>query len=274
MHRKEWWITVPGKVTGKPRRVKKSVLDVSRSLYLPILHERLVKTGMLRRRKVDVLPELPPKVRELIVLPPPPTGHGEVDVLGAEHEALHATGLDYESAIEDLQKAPVLFSELAAARKFSGLAKVPAVVAHVNDLLENKGVQKVVVFAHHYEVIWALEDAWVQWQAVVLTGTMTEEMRDRSVRLFQTNPDVRVFVGSLSAAGVGITLTAASNMVFAEIDWKDMRQIEDRIHRIGQRDSVLIQSLVFDWSVDANMMRLVLEKMRVAEQAIDGKETE
>ena len=193
-------------------------------------------------------------------------------MINAEHEALHATGLDYENTIEDLQKATLLFSELASARKHSGLAKVPAVVAHVNDLLENKGVQKVVVFAHHQEVVWALEDAWVHWQAVALTGSMTEEMRHRSVHLFQTNPDTRIFVGSLSAAGVGITLTAASHMVFAEIDWKDMRQCEDRIHRIGQKDSVLIQTLVFDWSVDANMIKLVIEKMKVAEQAIDGVE--
>ena len=66
MHMKEWWTTIPSKVPGQPfRKVKRSAIDVSRSLYLPVLHERLVKTGMLRRRKADVLPELPAKIREV-----------------------------------------------------------------------------------------------------------------------------------------------------------------------------------------------------------------
>jgi SWI/SNF-related matrix-associated actin-dependent regulator of chromatin subfamily A-like protein 1 len=152
------------------------------------------------------------------------------------------------------------------------LAKVPYVIEHVTKLLEQDGIRKVVVFAHHRDVITALMEAFAgPYQAVCYKGEMTEAMKHRSVDLFQTWADCRVFIGSITAAGVGLTLTAASHMVFAEIDWKDMRQAEDRIHRIGQTETCIYQTLVFDWSVDANMMRKILEKMRIAEVAIDGK---
>jgi hypothetical protein len=80
-----------------------------------------------------------------------------------------------------------------------------------------------------------------------------------------------VFVGGIAAAGVGLTLTAASHVILAELPWRpaDVQQAEDRCHRIGQTDSVLVQHLVFDGSLDANMAQLILEKQAVADAALD-----
>lgn len=252
---------------GSLQKKKQRFYDFKGATNLERLHIKLKQSCMVRRMKKDVLPELPEKIRELIVLPPP-----DGELLQREHEALRKTGLDYESDIEHLQKALILFPDLAKARHESALAKVPYVVEHVEKLLERDAIQKVVVFAHHQDVLSALVDAFDKYQSVVYRGESTEAMRDRAVRLFQTNPDTRVFVGSLTAAGVGLTLTAASHTVFAETDWKDMRQAEDRTHRMGQKDRVCVyQTLVFDWSIDANMMRKILEKMRIARVAIDGE---
>ena len=82
-----------------------------------------------------------------------------------------------------------------------------------------------------------------------------------------------MFVGGIQAAGVGITLTAASHVVFAELDWVpgNLAQAEDRCHRIGQVDSVLVQHLVLDGSMDARMAQIIVEKMDVIAAAVDAK---
>ena len=82
-----------------------------------------------------------------------------------------------------------------------------------------------------------------------------------------------MFLGSIQAAGVGITLTAAQCMVFGELDWTpgNMLQAEDRIHRIGQKWNALIQQLVFDGSLDAKMAETLVRKMEIIEQALDDE---
>jgi len=109
-----------------------------------------------------------------------------------------------------------------------------------------------------------------EWDPAIITGDTPDSVRDNAVRRFQSR-ETRLFIGSLGAAGVGLTLTAASHGVMVEFQWQDMRQAEDRIHRIGQHDGVLWQYLVYDWSVDANMLKMVWEKMAVVERALDGK---
>jgi hypothetical protein len=80
-----------------------------------------------------------------------------------------------------------------------------------------------------------------------------------------------VFIGSIQAAGVGLTLTAASTIVFAELDWVpgNVTQAEDRIHRIGQTDSVLVQHVVLDGSLDTRMVQVLLAKQAISDAALD-----
>jgi len=89
---------------------------------------------------------------------------------------------------------------------------------------------------------------------------------------FQEDPSCRIFVGSITAAGFGLTLTASSHVVFAELDLvpAHMTQAEDRTHRIGQKNSVLVQHLVLQDSLDARMARTLIKKQRVIDQVTDG----
>lgn len=107
----------------------------------------------------------------------------------------------------------------------------------------------------------------------MVRGDVSIEKRQAAVDAFQNDPNVTVFLGQIQAAGVGLTLTASSHVIFAELDWVpgNVSQAEDRCHRIGQKDAVLVQHLVFDGSIDANMAHKLVAKQAVIDAALDNE---
>jgi SWI/SNF-related matrix-associated actin-dependent regulator 1 of chromatin subfamily A len=259
--------------------------DFSGASNLPELQRRLRARIMVRRLKADVLSELPPKIRQLITLSPA----GYSAILQAEADMQAGVDADieklemlrdlaemvgdteaYDQAVRDLHSRHlVAFEEMSRVRHDTAVAKAPAVAEHVLGLLDS--VDKVVVMAHHHDVVDILTEALAEYGVVSLTGRDNQADRQTSIDRFQDHPEVRVFVGSIQAAGIGITLTAASTVVFAELDWVpgNMSQAEDRCHRIGQTDSVLVQHVVLDGSIDARLAKTLVEKQAVITMAID-----
>jgi SNF2 family DNA or RNA helicase len=249
-----------------------------RAEHLDELQRKLRSTIMVRRSKAEVLRDLPPKRRQIVCL------QGSKDlvaqeqsiwnriqqaIVGAESKVRESTGDAYQDAVLSLQDMrQVAFGELARTRHALALSKVPQVVRHVRDILETE--EKVVVFAHHHDVIDGIASSF-KGEAVILTGDTPAMQREALIRSFQEDARVRVFIGSLLAAGLGITLTAASVVVFAELDWvpANMSQAEDRCHRIGTKNPVLIQHLVVDGSIDARMAQVLVAKQEVADRALD-----
>ncbi len=252
------------------------------------LQNNLRAEVMIRRLKKDVLTELPPKRRQIFELP----CNGNVQAVLAENEAwkkfqeqrLHLKKQiqvakkeedkqSYEAAVRQLQELTGLFfSQISKLRHDTAVVKLPQIIDHIKDVIENE--DKLVVFAHHHDVIDGLMASLnAESQiAVKLDGRMSIEQKQAAVEAFQTNPAVKVFVGSIQAAGVGITLTAASTAVFAELDWTpgNITQAEDRLHRIGQQDSVNIIHLVLGDSLDANMAKLLVRKQAVIDEALNN----
>ena len=105
---------------------------------------------------------------------------------------------------------------------------------------------------------------------MTLTGDTPMIARQAAVDRFQNDPGCSLFIGNLIAAGVGLTLTAASHVVFAELDWVpgNVSQAEDRCHRIGQKNSVLVQHLVIDGSIDAEMAKRIVAKQAVIDAVV------
>lgn len=257
--------------------------DVSGSSNLDELQRLLRETIMVRRLKADVLTELPPKRRAVVPLPT----NGAQAVVDAErsgydaHQARLAhlrLAVEQAEASEDpeayaqamlaLRKgAQEAFEAISELRHLVALAKVPAVIDVLKDATEQG---KVICFAHHRDVVAAIAGAFGS-QAVVITGDTPQANRQVAVDRFQNDPDIRLFVGNMRAAGVGLTLTASSHVVFAELDWtpSNVTQAEDRAHRIGQTDSVLVQHLVLEGSLDATMARMLVEKQDVIDRALD-----
>lgn len=237
------------------------------------LQKRIRSTCMVRRRKVDVLKDLPAKVRQLIELPAESAVKTD-ELLAAVRQLWKAK----QSALTPAAVAAlgphreVVKAQLAKVRHEEALSKVPAVIAHCMDLLVG-GVEKLVVFAHHRDVIELLRQGLGGFGPVVVQGGMTDEQKQAAVDAFQTKPAVRVFIGQLATAGVGLTLTAASTVVFAELDWVPgvMTQCEDRCHRIGQKNSVLVHHLVLDGSLDARIAKSLIRKQAVLDQTLDAE---
>jgi SWI/SNF-related matrix-associated actin-dependent regulator 1 of chromatin subfamily A len=264
--------------------------DVSGASNLEELQQKLRASLMVRRLKVDVLTELPPKRRQVIVLDAE-TIPGGTQIIQRERQALEAyedsrvaaeiamelaeTPEAYEEAVANLQeRSSSQINILTQLRHETALAKAPTVIEHVKSLLDD-GTPKLTLWAHHKDVVSLLEDGLKEYGVVKITGDVKSADREKAVFDFQNDPKVRVFLGSITAAGVGITLTEATVAVFAELDWVpgNITQAEDRIHRIGQVESVLIQHIVLDESIDAKLAKTIVKKQEIAEQALD-RETE
>jgi len=252
--------------------------------HLDELQEVLRSSCMIRRLKADVLTELPAKIRSVIEL------EGDANAKRAakaelekwqgfqaeiaEAEAAVAAAKDqeaYEAAIGQLKEAQgAAFDSMSLVRHETAVAKVPMVLDFVREVLEGE-TDKVVVFAHHQDVVDALVAGLADFGAVKVYGGMSDKAKQASVDGFQKDAGVRVIVGNIQAMGVGYTLTASSHVVFAELDWTPgkVSQAEDRCHRIGQLSSVLVQHLVLEGSLDAYMAQMIVDKQRVITAALD-----
>jgi SWI/SNF-related matrix-associated actin-dependent regulator 1 of chromatin subfamily A len=228
------------------------------------LQEKLRATCMVRRLKKDVLTELPPKRRQVIELE---------GTCGTFHDDADLDERNYDEFVRRVRSNKIAFEDISRVRHADAVAKIPAVLEHLEESLESS--PKVIVFAHHKDVISGLANGLDALGVgyVTLTGDTTMADRQAAVNAFQSDPAVRVFIGSLTAAGVGITLTAASHVVFAELDWTpgNMSQCEDRAHRIGQLQSVLVQHLVIRGSIDARIAKILTSKQAVLDAVLDAE---
>lgn len=245
------------------------------------LQQKLRSTFMIRRLKSDVLKELPPKRRQLITVGEEALeGSSDPDFLrwrqlyepayDAKLAALEVakTQEEYRSAIKALDELSIPFEEMSDFRHKTALAKLPACLKYIDQLLES-GLDKLVIFAHHQDVIDELIAHYGD-EAVSVHGRTPMAKRGVNVKRFQDG-NARIFIGGLKAAGPGINLFRASTVVFVEGDWNPsvMLQAEDRLCRIGQTKMVHVLIPVLDRSIDANMMKRIIKKLDVIDMGLN-----
>jgi SNF2 family DNA or RNA helicase len=239
--------------------------DWSGAANLEELQEIMRSRFMVRRLKKDVLVDLPAKRRQVIVLEPKPQ---LAKLIAKETKTYEKYALD-AAALEDLPTESPAFSEISALRKQIAIKKIPYVIEHIKEVLNE--TPKVVVFVHHHACADLLFEAFGN-QAVQLDGRLSGEDRQHAVDRFQTDPSCRVFIGGIQSAGTGITLTAASVVVFAELSWvpAEISQAEDRCHRIGQKESVLVQHIVLEGSLDEHVVEILIKKQEILDKVLDA----
>ncbi|GAB4813670.1 hypothetical protein N2152v2_000716 [Parachlorella kessleri] len=245
------------------------------------LNALLKGTVMVRRLKNEVLTQLPKKRRQQVYLSLEGESKRELQTLQSQLEAV-------KQVFASVQKQAVASGGVVSAgagrmeenkaimemyRRTAEL-KCGPVEEYVQLLLENR--QKFLLFAHHTVLLDAVEHTCNKKKIkyIRIDGKTAASERQGLVNRFQENEDILVAILSIRAAGVGLTLTAASTVVFAELSWTpgEIIQAEDRAHRIGQASSVNVYFLHVKNSIDDIIWASVQNKLENVGQALDGQD--
>ncbi|MET0928369.1 MAG: C-terminal helicase domain-containing protein, partial [Aeromicrobium sp.] len=157
-----------------------------------------------------------------------------------------------------------------------GQAKAGLAADYAAQLSRNVG--KVVFFAKHVDVMDVAEETFtkrgIKYSSI--RGDQTPKVRQRNIDAFVEDEDVEIVVCSLTAAGVGLNLQVASNVVLAELSWTDAEQTQaiDRVHRIGQEEPVTAWRIIAAQTIDGKIAELIDSKAGLAARALDGSDQE
>ena len=233
---------------------------------LSVLSNQLYANCMIRREKAKVLPQLPDKTRVDLYVDisnAPEYNLAAADL--AEYLRQYTECTDWEIRRKMRMEALVRFMTL---RQLATLGKVAQAVDFIRTFLDSG--KKLIVFCSLHEVVDALCKAFPR--AVTVTGRDSASSKQVAVDSFQNNPDVQLIVCSIKAAGVGLTLTASSNVAFVELAWTyaDCCQCEDRAHRIGQKDNVTCYYLLGRGTIDQTIYSLIHKKKSIAAEIMNS----
>lgn len=232
------------------------------------LYNLLKDTVMIRRTKKEVLADLPDKYHSLIPF--------SIDNISDYKEAEG----DFISWLNSYNPTKSISAERAEAlvkyealRQLAIKGKLYAVIDWVENFIDTG--EKLVVFCVHKFVVDVLLNHFKNI-AVKLDGGTSIVDRQKAINDFQENSNIKLFIANVKAGGVGVTLTAASNVAFLELPWTpgELVQAEDRCHRIGQKNAVGVYYLVAANTIEQDMIELLERKKRVLDAVIDGQSVE
>ncbi|MGI9085092.1 MAG: DEAD/DEAH box helicase [Aeromicrobium sp.] len=265
--------------------------------FYPAARQSVIDLGIVRRRKVDVAADIP--ARRIADLPVELDGAEGQSIRKAERELAQRLVSRYERALAARTSGEVvdgiddgLVRKVAAWERdeantttgenvFSmvrriGRAKAGLAADYTAQLAHNVG--KVVFFAKHIDVMDLAEETFARrgLRYSSVRGDQTPRVRQRNIDAFVDDPDVAVAVCSLTAAGVGLNLQVASNVVLAELSWTDAEQTQaiDRVHRIGQDEPVTAWRIIAAQTIDTKIVELIDSKAGLAARALEGSDEE
>jgi hypothetical protein len=261
--------------------------------------EAVIDMGIVRRRKIDVAADLPAK--RIVDLPVELDDDFGRSIREAERELgarlvtryrrlvaarANARGDEVDDLpdddlmrlvarqeLEDTQATEDGLNVFTMVRRI-GTAKAGLAADYTAQLARSVG--KVVFFAKHIDVMNAAEELFAkrELKTVSIRGDQSAALRQREIDAFNNDPEVAVAVCSLTAAGVGLNLQAASNVVLAELSWTAAEQTQaiDRVHRIGQAEPVTAWRIVAAQTIDTRIAELIDSKQGLAARALDGSD--
>lgn len=222
----------------------------------------------LRRLKKDILKHLPPKTYTAIPIELTPIEMREYNKIKKGIKEEHQQDTPEEdnrmNHLTRIQKLKQFTSEIKMKRAFE----------FIKDIVD--GDEKVVVFSQYKDVSYKIAEEFGD-TAVVFNGDINANKKDEAVEKFMNDENVKVFSGTIGAAGVGITLTSASISIFIDQPWTpaDREQAEDRIHRASSKaDKIQIIRLICEDTIDEDIDKLLNQKSSILSKVLDGKEFE
>jgi SNF2 family DNA or RNA helicase len=269
--------------------------------FYPAARQAVVDLGIVRRRKVDVAADIPARrIADLPVelegavgrsirqaedqlaqrlvgryqaaLEHRRAGSSHVGLDGIDHELVRRVA---EREVAEGSEAKTGDNVFTMVRKI-GQAKAELATDYAVQLARSAG--KVVFFAKHLDVMDTAEEIFARRgvRTTTIRGDQTRTARQAAIDGFVDDPDVKVIVCSLTAAGVGINLQVASNVVLAELSWTNAEQTQaiDRVHRIGQHEPVTAWRIIAAQTIDSKIAELIDSKAGLAARALDGADEE
>ena len=230
---------------------KRKVWNVTGASNLEELRDRTSKQ-ILRRLKEDVL-DLPDKIITPVYL----------RLQSKEYENLMGEYYDwYDKNPDESKSLTVQFSKLMKVRKVIANEKVKQTIEFAENILEQG--KKVIIFTNFTDTLQTIYQHFGK-QAVYLDGSCSNSVRQQAVDQFQNDEKVRVFVGNLKAAGVGLTLTSAEVVIMNDLSFvpAEHAQAEDRAYRYGQKSNVLVYYPIFDNTIEAAIYDILNAKKKV-----------
>ena len=218
------------------------------------LRNELQKHVMLRRKKADVLKELKDKVRYKEVIASDNEFYlEELDKIWKKLEA------EQKDAKTEFSKSASYHRAIQSERQIAGLAKLPHVINFVKNIMEIE--ESVVVFCHHKVIHKLLHESLQEFSPVSIIGGQSDNLRQDQIDKFQRG-ESKLMIAGIRAGNVGINLTRAKYVIFAELDWSPAihRQAEDRLHRIGQKNTVFAYYLIGNGTLDDHVASILVDK--------------
>jgi superfamily II DNA or RNA helicase len=266
--------------------------------FYPAARKAVIDMGIVRRRKVDVAADIP--ARRIADIPVELDDEDARSIRSAEKELARRLVERYKAALETRRTGSVvdgidhelvrrvatweredMDSGTSGENVFSmfrriGRAKAGLSADYAAQLARNVG--KVVFFARHVDVMDIAEETFTRrgLKHTSIRGDQTPKAREKAIHAFVNDPDVQVIVCSLAAAGVGVNLQVASNVVLSELSWTDAEQTQaiDRVPRIGQSDPVTAWRIIAAQTIDTRIAELIDSKAGLAARALDGSDEE
>ena len=228
------------------------------------LRNELQKHVMLRRKKSDVLKELKDKVRYKQVIASDTEYYlEELNKIWTRLEA------EQKVAETEFSKSASYQRAIQSERQIAGVAKLPHVINFVKDIMEIE--ESVVVFCHHKVIHKLLHESLQEFSPVSIIGGQSDKLRQEEIDKFQRG-ESKLMIAGIRAGNVGINLTRAKYVLFAELDWSPAihRQAEDRLHRIGQKNTVFAYYLIGNGTLDDHVANILVDKSYEIDAIMDG----
>lgn len=234
---------------------------------LPELRSLLKTTVMVRRRKSEVLKDLPKLSRKIITLALSNPSEYEK----ADQDFIGWLTRQNPSKVKGALRATALV-KINYMKQLAARYKLKGIIEWVNQWLKETN-EKLAIFATHRKMIEALERR-CEAKSIVIDGSVSSTKRHSLIQQFQTDAGTRLMIGNIQAAGIGITLTAASTGIVAELPWRpgDLLQLEKRLDRLGQTKPVTFLYMIAYGTVEEKICGLLQRKQRTLSTVLDGGE--
>ena len=241
--------------------------DFSGASHTEELHRMISGVVMIRRKKSEVFKELPDKLWSYVPL----KLNNYTEYTKAKNSFIAWLKESKGDKAANRAKNAQTLVQLSYLKQLAVEGKLKGAIEWIKEFLESSD-EKLVVFAVHRKIVDELMQTFSD-MAVKVDGSLSSIKKQAAVNRFQTDSKVRLFIGNIQAAGVGITLTAASHVAFLELPWTpgEVVQAEDRCHRIGQKNNVNVYYLLADNTIDMDLAKLIDKKRKVIGAVLDGQ---